>query len=111
MTLKRQGNASLGFSIIGGTDHSCVPFGVDEPGVFISHLVPDGIAASCGKIRFGDRILKVNGEDITTLSHQDVVMSLLKPGDDLQLTVRHDPLPKGFQVCWLFSKIYVLIFL
>ncbi|KAK6629848.1 hypothetical protein RUM43_003668 [Polyplax serrata] len=97
VTLKRQGNASLGFSIIGGTDHSCVPFGIDEPGVFISHLVPGGIAASCGKIRFGDRILKVNGEDVTPLSHQDVVMSLLKPGNELQLTLRHDPLPKGFQ--------------
>ncbi|XP_048007105.1 protein scribble homolog isoform X10 [Leguminivora glycinivorella] len=28
---------SLGFSIIGGTDHSCVPFGGKEPGIFISH--------------------------------------------------------------------------
>lgn len=33
---KNQG--SLGFSIIGGTDHSCVPFGAHEPGVFISHV-------------------------------------------------------------------------
>lgn len=29
---------SLGFSIIGGTDHSCVPFGGKEPGIFISHV-------------------------------------------------------------------------
>lgn len=29
---------SLGFSIIGGTDHSCVPFGANEPGIFISHV-------------------------------------------------------------------------
>lgn len=33
---KNQG--SLGFSIIGGTDHSCVPFGTREPGIFISHV-------------------------------------------------------------------------
>lgn len=33
---KNQG--SLGFSIIGGTDHSCVPFGAREPGIFISHV-------------------------------------------------------------------------
>lgn len=33
---KNQG--SLGFSIIGGTDHSCVPFGANEPGIFISHV-------------------------------------------------------------------------
>lgn len=29
---------SLGFSIIGGTDHSCTPFGAKEPGIFISHV-------------------------------------------------------------------------
>lgn len=29
---------SLGFSIIGGTDHSCTPFGSNEPGIFISHV-------------------------------------------------------------------------
>lgn len=33
---KNQG--PLGFSIIGGTDHSCVPFGAHEPGIFISHV-------------------------------------------------------------------------
>lgn len=86
-----------------------MPFGSDEPGVFISHLVPGGIAATCGKIRFGDRILKVNGEDITSLSHQDVVMSLLKPGEELQLTIRHDPLPKGFQVSCLFLYIFGMV--
>lgn len=36
MLPKNQG--SLGFSIIGGTDHSCVPFGTREPGIFISHV-------------------------------------------------------------------------
>lgn len=29
---------SLGFSIIGGTDHSSIPFGAKEPGIFISHV-------------------------------------------------------------------------
>jgi hypothetical protein len=33
---KNQG--PLGFSIIGGTDHSCVPFGAHDPGIFISHV-------------------------------------------------------------------------
>ncbi|VVC92570.1 unnamed protein product [Leptidea sinapis] len=36
VTLLKEGG-SLGFSIIGGTDHSCVPFGGKEPGIFISH--------------------------------------------------------------------------
>lgn len=37
VTLVKEGG-SLGFSIIGGTDHSCMPFGASEPGIFISHV-------------------------------------------------------------------------
>ncbi|XP_043863387.1 protein lap4 isoform X12 [Drosophila mojavensis] len=92
---KNQG--SLGFSIIGGTDHSCVPFGTREPGIFISHIVPGGIASKCGKLRMGDRILKVNEADVSKATHQDAVMELLKPGDEIKLTIQHDPLPAGFQ--------------
>ncbi|XP_048007099.1 protein lap4 isoform X4 [Leguminivora glycinivorella] len=88
---------SLGFSIIGGTDHSCVPFGGKEPGIFISHVVPGGVAARSGKLRMGDRLLKVNGNELTGATHRDAVQLLLQPGPTLTLTVRHDPLPLGFQ--------------
>ncbi|XP_076374423.1 scribble planar cell polarity protein isoform X3 [Megalopta genalis] len=89
---------SLGFSIIGGTDHSCTPFGAKEPGIFISHVVPGGIAAKSGKLRMGDRILKVNGTDVTKATHQEAVMELLRPGDQIVLTVQHDPLPDNYQL-------------
>ncbi|XP_073952347.1 uncharacterized protein isoform X6 [Choristoneura fumiferana] len=88
---------SLGFSIIGGTDHSCVPFGGKEPGIFISHVVPGGVAARSGKLRMGDRLIKVNGNELTGATHRDAVQLLLQPGQTLTLTVRHDPLPLGFQ--------------
>ncbi|KAL0110449.1 hypothetical protein PUN28_013810 [Cardiocondyla obscurior] len=88
---------SLGFSIIGGTDHSCTPFGAKEPGIFISHVVPGGIAAKSGKLRMGDRILKVNGTDVTKATHQEAVMELLRPGDQIVLTIQHDPLPESYQ--------------
>ncbi|KAG7213447.1 hypothetical protein KM043_002721 [Ampulex compressa] len=88
---------SLGFSIIGGTDHSCTPFGAKEPGIFISHVVPGGIAAKSGKLRMGDRILKVNGTDVTKATHQEAVMELLRPGEQIVLTVQHDPLPDSYQ--------------
>ncbi|CAH2243352.1 jg21392 [Pararge aegeria aegeria] len=88
---------SLGFSIIGGTDHSCVPFGGKEPGIFVSHIVPGGVAARSGKLRMGDRLIKVNGTELVGATHRDAVQLLLQPGSTLALTVRHDPLPLGFQ--------------
>ncbi|CAH2040561.1 unnamed protein product, partial [Iphiclides podalirius] len=96
VTLLKEGG-SLGFSIIGGTDHSCVPFGGKEPGIFISHVVPGGVAARSGKLRMGDRLLKVNGVELAGATHRDAVQLLLQPGPTLALTIRHDPLPPGFQ--------------
>ncbi|KAJ0177817.1 hypothetical protein K1T71_006690 [Dendrolimus kikuchii] len=88
---------SLGFSIIGGTDHSCVPFGGKEPGIFVSHIAPGGVAARSGKLRMGDRLVKVNGHELAGVTHREAVQRLLQPGPTLALTVRHDPLPQGFQ--------------
>ena len=87
----------LGLSIIGGSDHSCVPFGTGDPGIYISKIIPGGAAARTGKLRMGDRILTVNGADIKDASHQTAVMALLGKDDQMKMTVQHDPLPKGFQ--------------
>lgn len=59
----------------------------------------------------GDRILKVNGTDVTHATHQEAVMELLRPGDEIKLTIRHDPLPDGFQVCQfqIFKVVSTLI--
>lgn len=46
----------------------------------------------------GDRIIKAYGEDLTKCKHQEAVMTLLKPSNEITLTVQHDPLPEGFQV-------------
>ncbi|XP_060836590.1 protein scribble homolog isoform X4 [Rhopalosiphum padi] len=96
VTLVKEGG-SWGFSIIGGTDHPCIPFGLQEHGIFISHIVRNGIAESSGKLRMGDRLLKVNEEDVTKMTHQDAVLTLLKPTEEITLTVQHDPLPENFQ--------------
>lgn len=50
----------------------------------------------------GDRILKVNGTDVTKATHQEAVMELLRPGDSIILTVQHDPLPESYQVRFYF---------
>lgn len=61
-------------------------------------VVPGGIAAKSGKLRMGDRILKVNGTDVTKATHQEAVMELLRPGEQIVLTIQHDPLPENYQV-------------
>lgn len=61
-------------------------------------MVPGGTAANSGKLRIGDRILKVNGTDVTQATHQEAVMELLRPVDQITLNVQHDPLPEGYQV-------------
>ena len=59
----------------------------------------------------GDRILKVNGANITKATHQEAVVKLLQPGDQIILTVQHDPLPENYQVyiqSYHFRGIFIL---
>merc|ERR1719273_1375982 len=79
----------LGLSIIGGSDHSCIPFGTGEQGIYISKIIPGGAAAATGKLKMGDRILAVNVIDIRSVSHQEAVMALLQPCDTMSLMVQH----------------------
>ncbi|XP_041361778.1 protein scribble homolog [Gigantopelta aegis] len=86
----------LGLSIVGGSDHSSQPFGADEPGIFVSKIVKDGAAART-KLKIGDRILAVNGKDVSKSTHQEAVMTLIAPTHEIRLKVRHDPPPTGLQ--------------
>ncbi|KAF4798306.1 hypothetical protein TURU_065478 [Turdus rufiventris] len=87
----------LGLSIVGGSDHSSHPFGIHEPGVFISKVIPRGLASRSG-LRVGDRILEVNGIDLRHATHQEAVNALLANGQELSMLVRRDPPPPGMQV-------------
>ncbi|XP_060053822.1 protein scribble homolog isoform X4 [Erinaceus europaeus] len=91
-----RGGGPLGLSIVGGSDHSSHPFGVQDPGVFISKVLSRGLAARSG-LRVGDRILAVNGQDVREATHQEAVSALLRPCLELVLLVRRDPPPPGMQ--------------
>ncbi|NXC37849.1 SCRIB protein, partial [Penelope pileata] len=86
----------LGLSIVGGSDHSSHPFGIHEPGVFISKVIPRGLASRSG-LRVGDRILEVNGIDLRHATHQEAVNALLSNSQELSVLVRRDPPPPGMQ--------------
>lgn len=42
-----QGNSGLGFSIAGGIDNPHIP---DDPGIFITKIIPGGAAAMDGRL-------------------------------------------------------------
>jgi protein scribble len=89
-------NGAMGLSIVGGGNIPCHPFGISDPGIFISKIVANG-AASKTSLRVGDRILKVNGIDVTRATHDEAVDELKRNRELVVLTVRRDPQPKGLQ--------------
>ncbi|XP_076617274.1 protein scribble homolog isoform X2 [Chaetodon auriga] len=95
VTLVKSGGP-LGLSIVGGSDHASHPFGINEPGVFISKVIPHGLACQSG-LRVGDRILEVNSIDLRHATHQEAVRALLANKQEIRMLVRRDPSPPGMQ--------------
>ncbi|XP_053484190.1 protein scribble homolog isoform X21 [Ictalurus furcatus] len=95
VTLVKTGGP-LGLSIVGGSDHASHPFGISEPGVFISKVIPHGLACQSG-LRVGDRILEVNSTDLRHATHQEAVKALLSNNKEIRMLVRRDPSPPGMQ--------------
>ncbi|XP_022537065.2 disks large homolog 2 isoform X21 [Astyanax mexicanus] len=84
ITLER-GNSGLGFSIAGGTDN---PHIGDDPGIFITKIIPGGAAAEDGRLRVNDCILRVNEVDVSEVSHSRAVEALKVAGSIVRLYVR-----------------------
>ncbi|XP_041440538.1 disks large homolog 2 isoform X2 [Xenopus laevis] len=84
ITLER-GNSGLGFSIAGGIDN---PHVGDDPGIFITKIIPGGAAAEDGRLRVNDCILRVNEADVSEVSHSRAVEALKEAGSIVRLYVR-----------------------
>ncbi|ETE60500.1 Disks large-like 2, partial [Ophiophagus hannah] len=80
-----RGNSGLGFSIAGGTDN---PHIGDDPGIFITKIIPGGAAAEDGRLRVNDCILRVNEVDVSEVSHSKAVEALKEAGSIVRLYVR-----------------------
>jgi partitioning defective protein 6 len=64
--MKNGSDRPLGFYIRDGTSIRVTSSGVERlPGIFISRLVPGGLAESTGLLAVNDEILEVNGIDVT----------------------------------------------
>ncbi|XP_058884239.1 disks large homolog 2 isoform X24 [Acipenser ruthenus] len=80
-----RGNSGLGFSIAGGIDN---PHIGDDPGIFITKIIPGGAAAEDGRLRVNDCILRVNDADVSEVSHSKAVEALKVAGSIVHLYVR-----------------------
>ena len=95
------------------SDHSCHPFGNNgrEHGIYVSKVVAGG-AASQTKLRIGDRILEVNGLDMTNATHTEAVHALTSSvsssPNEVTLKIHHEPLPPGWKVCCPFLILTII---
>ncbi|XP_036971324.1 tax1-binding protein 3 isoform X1 [Acanthopagrus latus] len=82
----RQGdNLILGFSIGGGIDQDPGqnPFSGDktDKGIYVTRITPGGPAHEAG-LRMGDKIMQVNGWDMTMVTHDQARKTLTKKNED-----------------------------
>ncbi|XP_041815653.1 tyrosine-protein phosphatase non-receptor type 13 isoform X2 [Chelmon rostratus] len=78
--LEKPHSGGLGFSVIGG-----------ERGIFVKSVTSGGVAESSGKLQVGDRLLKVNEELMTGVSHTKAVTTIRKAKGLVQLIVSRPP--------------------
>ncbi|XP_073778161.1 disks large homolog 3 isoform X42 [Danio rerio] len=85
-----RGNSGLGFSIAGGMDNPHIP---DDPGIFITKIIPGGAAAMDGRLGVNDCVLRVNDVDVSEVVHSKAVEALKEAGPVVRLLVRRRQAP------------------
>lgn len=66
-------SGSLGFNIIGGRPCVDSQDGSSSEGIFVSKIVDSGPAAKDGGLQVHDRIVEVNGKDLSRATHEQAV--------------------------------------
>uniref|UniRef100_A0A0N4Z3J8 PDZ domain-containing protein n=1 Tax=Parastrongyloides trichosuri TaxID=131310 RepID=A0A0N4Z3J8_PARTI len=79
ITINRDGNDGLGFTILGGIDY---PYFPGHSGIFIASIRPNTVVKRDNRLKAGDLIHSVNGESLRNIKHSNAVKILrnLKPG-------------------------------
>eukprot|EP00118_Oscarella_pearsei_P024827 m.306890 g.306890 ORF g.306890 m.306890 type:complete len:166 (+) comp41676_c0_seq1:36-533(+) len=80
-----KGLTGLGFNIRGGTDNQYL---LGDPGIFVTTIKSDGAAAKDGRLERGDKILEINGVDVTNVKHFEAVQLFHKSKDRVSLVVQ-----------------------
>ncbi|XP_067251367.1 par-6 family cell polarity regulator gamma a [Chanodichthys erythropterus] len=88
--LYRQGSdRPLGFYIRDGTTVRVTPYGLEKvPGIFISRIVPGGLAECTGLLAINDQVLEVNGIDVMGKTLDQVTDMMIANSHNLIITVK-----------------------
>lgn len=82
-------NKPLGFYIRDGVSERITPWGIaTTPGIFISRLLPNGLAASTNLLNVNDEIIEVNGIDVSGKTLDQVTDVMIANSANLILTVK-----------------------
>lgn len=87
--LKHGSDKPLGFYIRDGTSVRVTPQGLEKvPGIFISRLVPGGLAESTGLLAVNDEVLEVNGIEVAGRTLDQVTDMMVANSSNLIVTVK-----------------------
>uniref|UniRef100_A0A3Q3K1S6 Uncharacterized protein n=1 Tax=Monopterus albus TaxID=43700 RepID=A0A3Q3K1S6_MONAL len=78
----QRGSTGLGFNIVGGEDGE---------GIFISFILTGGPADLGGELRKGDRLLSVNGVDLSGATHEQAAAALKNAGQTVTIVAQYRP--------------------
>ncbi|CAL8293513.1 unnamed protein product [Merluccius merluccius] len=79
----------LGFYIRDGTSVRVTPHGLEKvPGIFISRMVPGGLAEGTGLLAVNDEVLEVNGIEVSGKSLDQVTDMMIANSHNLIVTVK-----------------------
>ncbi|XP_027496127.1 E3 ubiquitin-protein ligase PDZRN3 isoform X1 [Corapipo altera] len=90
-------SGSLGFNIIGGRPCVDNQDGSSSEGIFVSKIVDTGPAAKEGGLQIHDRIIEVNGKDLSKATHEQAVEAFKTAKEPIVVQVlRRTPRSKAF---------------
>uniref|UniRef100_A0A8C8VKQ7 Scribble planar cell polarity protein n=1 Tax=Pelusios castaneus TaxID=367368 RepID=A0A8C8VKQ7_9SAUR len=78
----------LGFSIAGGKGST--PYRAGDTGIFISRIAEGGAAHQDGTLHVGDRVISINGVDMTEARHDQAVALLTASSPTIALLVERE---------------------
>lgn len=55
--------------------------------VFLGRIIPESPADRCGELKVDDRLLSVNGNDVSDLNHSEIVSMVKNSGLQVTLTI------------------------